>query len=108
LSTVYYSFDVSDTLIKKNISSQEISFAKRTLFNRNVKDTDGDVTVDLSNVGTAKGVYVKTDIEISLKVNGNIIPVTSFLFMTISALTTLAVACSDTNGASVEIVVWGS
>ena len=108
MGTVYYSFDVSDSLIKKNISSQEISFAKRTLFNRNVKSADGDVTVDLSNVGTVQGVYVKTDEEISLKVNGNIIPVTSFLFMTISTLTTLAVACSDEDGASVEIVVWGS
>jgi len=104
----YFSFDIADGLIKKKLSSVQFNFNNKTVFSRNVKDSDSTVTIDLTDVGTVKTVLVTSTKEITLTVNGVGIAVTNFLFMEVSSLTSLTIACSDTEGSQVEIVIWGT
>lgn len=107
MSSVYYSFKIADTTIRKELNSESFAFDNKKNLKRIVKLADGDVSVGLTGLGTIVGIMVITDIAISLKIDGNVIPVNKFVFFELSSLTSLAIACSDTIGASVEVIVWG-
>ena len=106
-STAYYNFRISDLSILKELKSQVIAYDNKKTLKRNVKSADGDVTVALAGLGTIAALLVVTTKDISLKIDSNTIPVSNFYFSELSALTSLAVACSDTTGATVEVTVWG-
>jgi len=103
----YYSFNVADGLIKKKLSSVQFDFDNKTVFSRNVKDTDNIITIDLSDLEIVKTVLVASTKEITLTLNGVGISITNFLFMEVSTLTSLTVACSNAEGSQVEMVIWG-
>jgi len=104
----YYSFSVSDGIIKRKLSSIQFSFSHRAVLSRNVNSGDSTVTIDLTDFSTVVAVLVTSTKSITLTVNGQAISVTNFLFMEVSALTSLTVACSDATGSDVEIVIWGT
>ena len=104
----YYSFSVRDGSLKKEIASTQFNFTHKGVLDRNVNNADSIVTVDISEFTTVTAVMVLSSLPITLTVNGVAIAVTNFLFMEVSALTSLTVACTDTTGSEVEIVVWGT
>ena len=104
----YYSFSVRDGSLKKEIASTQFNFTHKGVLDRNVNSADSVVTVDISEFTTVTAVMVISTLEIILTINGTAIAVTNFLFMEVLALTSLTVACSDTTGSEVEIVVWGT
>ena len=104
----YYSFIISDGSIKKELSSIQFAFSHKSVLSRNVNSVDSTVTVDLTDFTTIKDILVTSTKEITLTINGSAIPVTNFLFMEVSSLTSLTVACSDTTGSEVEIIIWGN
>lgn len=104
----YYSFDIADGIIKKKLSSIQFTFSHKSVLSRNVNNADGIVTIDLSDFTTILVVMVISTKDITFTINGTGIAVTDFLFMEVSSLTSLTVACSDTDGSQVEIVIWGT
>ena len=104
----YYSFTISDGSLKKELSSIQFAFTHKSVLSRNVNNADSTVTVDLTDFTTIKDILITSTKEIILTVNGAAIPITNFLFMEISSLTSLTVACSDVTGSEVEIIIWGS
>jgi len=107
-ASVYYNFKIADPSISKELRSQQVAFDNKKALKRNVKSGDGDVSVTLTGLGTIAALLVITDLDISLKIDGNTIPVSSFYFSELSELTSLAIACADTDGAEVEVTVWGA
>jgi len=104
----YYSFTISDGSLKKELPSTQFAFSHKSVLSRNVNSADSTVTVDLTDFTTIIALLVTSTKGITLTVNGSGIPVTNFLFMEISSLTSLTVACSDTDGSEVEIIIWGT
>jgi len=104
----YYSFTISDGSLKKELSSIQFAFTHKSVLSRNVNSVDSIVTVDLTDFTTITDILVTSTKEITLTVNGSAIPVTNFLFMEISSLSSLTVACSDTDGSEIEIIIWGT
>jgi len=104
----YYSFEIADGLIKKKLSSVQFTFSHKSILSRNINNADSTVTIDLSDFTTILAVMVISTKDITLTVNGIGIAITNFLFMEISTLTSLTVACSDVTGSQVEIVIWGT
>ena len=107
MGAVYYDFKISDSLIKKELLSQNIDFDNKELFSRTVKDANGIVTVSFTDVGTAKVLFLTSTKSITLEINGQDVLITDFIFMTLESLTSLKVSCSDASGAFVEAVIWG-
>ena len=106
--SAYYSFSISDGVLKKQLSSEQFSFDHNSVLSRNINSGDATVTVDLTDFTTVVAVMVTSTLGITLTVNGVAIALTNFLFMEVSALTSLTVACSDVTGSEVEIIVWGT
>ncbi len=106
--SAYYSFNISDGSLKKEIASTQFNFTHKSGLKRNVNSADSIITVDISDFTTVTAVMVISTLAITLTVNGTAIAVTNFLFMEVSALTSLTVACTDATGSEVEIVVWGT
>lgn len=104
----YYSFSISDGIIKKQLESVQFAFDHKTVLSRNINNADSTVTIDLTDFTTVVAVLVTSTLDITLTVNGVAVAVTNFLFMEVSALASLTVACSDATGSEVEIVVWGT
>ena len=106
--TGYYSFTITDGSLKKELSSTQFAFTHKSVLSRNVNNADSTVTIDLTDFTTVTVILVTSTKEITLTVNGSGIPITNFLFMEVSSLTSLTVACSDTTGSEVEIIIWGT
>jgi len=106
--TGYYSFTITDGSLKKELSSTQFAFSHKSVLSRNVNSADSTVTVDLTDFTTIVALLVTSTKGITLTVNGSGIPITNFLFMEISSLTSLTVACSDETGSEIEIIIWGT
>lgn len=104
----YYSFSISDGVIKKQLNSVQFAFDHRTVLSRNINNADSVVTVDLTDFTTITTVMVTSTKDITLTINGVGTAVTNFLFMEISSLSSLTIACSDVAGSQVEIIIWGT
>ena len=104
----YYSFDIADGLIKRKLSSIQFTFSHKYVLSRNINNADSTVTIDLTDFTTILAVMVISTKDITLTINGTGIAITNFLFMEVSSLTSLTVACSDTTGSQVEVVIWGT
>lgn len=108
MSTLYYDFTLTDGTIKTLLKNQSVSFEERKQTSINVADADGAITIPITEIGTVIALLVESEGEITLTVNGQAISVSSFFFVTLSALTSLTVACSDATGKLVTVTVWGS
>ena len=104
----YYSFNIADDSLKKEISSTQFNFTHKSELNRVVNNADGIITVDLSDFATVTALMVTTTLAISLVVNGVAVLVENFLFTELTDLTSLTVACSDATGSTVKIIAWGT
>ncbi|KKL19257.1 hypothetical protein LCGC14_2467310 [marine sediment metagenome] len=106
-TSVYYNLKVVDSLIEKELKSQSFSFDNKAVLKRIIKSSDGDVSVPLTGLGNTVGVLITSTKAISVKIDGNTVPVSKLLYMESGTLTSLAIACSDATGSAVEAVVWG-
>jgi len=108
MGTLYYTVDLSDQELKKRLENQEIAFDERKSLTRNINSGDSSVTVDITELGTIKALYIKSSLPITATINGTAILVKDFLFTSLSLLNTLAISCSDETGAEVAVILWAS
>lgn len=106
---LYYSIGINDSLNVFEVKNSSLSFSKRGALSRNVKLADSIITIDLTNLGVIKALYIETDLQITVTLSGEAILVDKILFIQLAALDSLTISCSDSvNGANVKILLWGS
>jgi len=108
MSGLYYSFELNDSVVKEVLSNEQVTFDERKSITRNVNSGDSTVTVDLTELGTIGALHIKTSGSITVTLNGQALAVNSFLFVTLDDLTSLTLACSDTDGYEVTVTLWSA
>ena len=110
-SSLVYTIKVQDASLMRDFINRSLSYNSRIDIDRVIMDTDGVVTLDLTQLGAGDSpstLFVFASKEITVTINGTEIQVQNFLFMDVTNLTSLSVSCSDAVGAQVLAVVWGS
>jgi len=107
MSTLYYDVDLKDSETRKTLSNQTIEYSEKRFQSLLIKSSDGDVSVSISDLGTISGLYIKSTGEITATINGQSISIADFVLMSLTALTSLSIACSDTDGFQVDVMIWG-
>lgn len=108
MGTLYYNLNLKDDILEKELKNQTVAFDQRTTLSRNIKNADGSVTIDLTDLGTEVALYIKTSLGISVTINGQAVEVVDILFMELDGLTSLAISCADATGAEIDVVIWAN
>ena len=90
MGTLYYNLNLKDDILEKELKNQTVSFDQRKTITRNIKNADGSVTIDLTDLGTEAALYIKTSLAITVTINGQAVEVVDLLFMELAGLTALS------------------
>ena len=105
---LYYSAEINDSSLKKEIRNTEIAFAMRRGNFRNIKQSDGSVTIDISDFTAVKFLFIESSKPITATINGSAVLVDKLMFIHLASLTSLAISCDDEDGGEVSILLWGN
>lgn len=103
-----YQFQIADNLLKKVVSDATFSFDNKIVQSINIIDTDSTITITLTELVIVKALLINSAKAITVTINGQAISFDDFLFMKVTALTSLTIETAETTKHAVEIVLWGS
>jgi hypothetical protein len=101
------SYDLRIDTLDKNLVNQKITYEKEHKVIRNILDTDGIITVDISAFTKAKALYVESSGTVTVTINGQAILIEDILWMSLQELTSLTFETTETSLITVEVAVFG-
>ncbi len=107
-ATVTYSFKIADDTIAKVVPNTSFSADNKSVQSFNIINTDSPVTIDLTELVNVKAVFISSAQAITATINGQAIALDDFLFMKVTALTSLTITTAETTKHLVEVILWGS
>lgn len=105
MSTLLYTLVIPE--LKKDLQDQSITYTDKVEVVRPLKDTDGDITIDISEITTVKALFVQSTGPVTVEINTEDVEVTDILFISLAELTSLKISTAETTDISIEVAVFG-